>query len=549
MRVDNIFRAMHCMKGRVAELTTSLSTVDIVKSKGLTETMLSRVTFASKPVRLQAVIPEKFDGLSKRIWREFPLSRKRKHFVQTVLIAERQNGLIVASLGASTDSQGDTDEELAEPTFGAGHSEHPHQRDAYGKLVSAIGLIMGTAVGPGILGLPAATLPAGLQASSIMILFAWAYVTASILLVAELSCAVMAEKGQEEVSFTGLVSHTLGYHGACAAAVIYASLNYALLVACIAGLGSIIQAWLSLPLSVPFLSAASAAVVGMVVALAPFKFVDGVNRGLCGLMITAITSLVGFGIFAGRELWSAHQYHNNVIPVSSVLQAVPVTVLTLGFHVITPVVCRVVGGKPEAARRAILVGGAIPLAMVLAWNAVVLGLAPPNSTALDPIKLLLSVAKSAAPFVQAFAFSALGTTLIGYALSFPKQLGDAFHLLSQKNVFEIVAVKGEKTVENGETSTLNLEPLIWALAPPTAVAVFWPTAFASSLDFAGVYANCFLFGVLPPVMAWIYRYRRVTEDSTPPTKHKPLLPGGKIPLLVLLGISMLLAIRPGLGRG
>jgi hypothetical protein len=56
-----------------------------------------------------------------------------------------------------------------------------------GKLASAMGLIMGTAVGPGILGLPAATLQAGLIPSTVTILAAWAYVMASILLVAELS--------------------------------------------------------------------------------------------------------------------------------------------------------------------------------------------------------------------------------------------------------------------------------------------------------------------------------------------------------------------------
>ncbi len=57
------------------------------------------------------------------------------------------------------------------------------------RLASAVGLIMGTAVGPGILGLPAATLQAGLLPSSAAIVAAWAYVMASILLVAELSYA------------------------------------------------------------------------------------------------------------------------------------------------------------------------------------------------------------------------------------------------------------------------------------------------------------------------------------------------------------------------
>jgi amino acid permease len=49
--------------------------------------------------------------------------------------------------------------------------------------------LIGTAVGPGILGLPAATLHAGLIPSSVMIVAVWAYVMASILLVAELSYA------------------------------------------------------------------------------------------------------------------------------------------------------------------------------------------------------------------------------------------------------------------------------------------------------------------------------------------------------------------------
>jgi hypothetical protein len=57
------------------------------------------------------------------------------------------------------------------------------------RLASAVGLIMGTAVGPGILGLPAATLQAGLLPSSAAIVAAWAYVMADILLVAELSYA------------------------------------------------------------------------------------------------------------------------------------------------------------------------------------------------------------------------------------------------------------------------------------------------------------------------------------------------------------------------
>ncbi|BBN18936.1 tyrosine-specific transport protein [Marchantia polymorpha subsp. ruderalis] len=410
------------------------------------------------------------------------------------------------------------------------------QAEDFRTLVSAMGLIMGTAVGPGILGLPAATLPSGLQASTIMIIGAWAYVTSSILLVAEISCAVMAERGVKEVSFTGLVEHTLGFGGARAAAVVYASLNYALLVACVAGLGSILHGWVPLPAAL--WSSASAAVVGGIVGFGSFKSLDRVNRALCGLMLAAITSLVAIGVYAGKFML-VNSGATSVFSYSSVLSAVPVTVLTLGFHVITPVICKLLGGRPEEARKAILLGGAVPLAMVLAWNGVILSLAPYTSRALDPIKLLLSLNRSAAPAVQAFAFAALGTTLIGYAVSFPKQLSDTGRIFSQGARREFESKEGE----DGKKLFAEIQPLLWSLCPPTIAAVLWPTAFASALDFAGVYANCFLFGILPPVMAWRYRYH-LSDQADVLSRNKQLVPGGKLPLILLFGISILLGIRP-----
>ncbi|KAF5202565.1 Tryptophan/tyrosine permease [Thalictrum thalictroides] len=43
---------------------------------------------------------------------------------------------------------------------------------------------------------------------------------------------------------------------------------------------------------------------------------------------------------------------------------------------------------------------------------------------------------------------------------------------------------------------------------PLLIASFFPAAFSKALDFAGIYANCFLFGILPPAMAWIHRSKR-----------------------------------------
>ncbi|CAM6026052.1 unnamed protein product [Sphagnum balticum] len=425
------------------------------------------------------------------------------------------------------------------------------------RLASAVGLIMGTAVGPGILGLPAATLQAGLLPSSAAIVAAWAYVMASILLVAELSYAVMLEQGEEEVSFTGLAVYTLGRRSGLVVSAVYVLLIYALLVACIAGLGSVVAYWLP-PLPQVLVCCLSPGVVMAMLAFAPFKAVDSLNRALCSLMIVAITSLVGIGISAKREKLmmmmmpgsgSSSTSYGTSLTLQAVLSAIPLIALTLGFHVITPLVCKVVGGKPEEARNAILCGGEIPLAMVLVWNAVILALAPPpqllpSSKILDPIKLLLSTSSLAAPAVQAFAFSALGTTLIGYALSFPKQLMDTADLFmsSVKSVSGTTNQNVFSLEECWWQDKKRMAALAMALGPSVGVAIICPTAFATALNFAGVYANCFLFGVLPPVLAW--EYRRSSHHQNKQVKSTRLVPGGDFMLLFLLLIAISLGFRP-----
>ncbi|CAN6587095.1 unnamed protein product [Malus baccata var. baccata] len=94
----------------------------------------------------------------------------------------------------------------------------------------------------------------------------------------------------------------------------------------------------------------------------------------------------------------------------------------------------IAGNTVADARKAVLIGGAVPLIMVLSWNLIVLGLSGSGTNAAapgDPISLLLSVNPSA---LQAFAFSALATSLIGYAVSFPKQLLDTVELIAKINL-------------------------------------------------------------------------------------------------------------------
>lgn len=427
------------------------------------------------------------------------------------------------------------------------------QEEVDGKFMAAMALIIGTAVGPGILGLPAATLRAGLLPSTIIIVVSWVYVITSILLIAEISFNTMQEQSVKEVSYTGLAHHTFGPKVGCIIATVYAMLNYALLMACISGLGSILQKWLSF-FRPPFPLLVCPLVVAAVVTCSSFKVIDSMNQALCVLMLVSISVLLVLGICFGQgSLLSS--WHHGIWSTKALLPAIPVSVLTLGFHVITPVVCRVIG-RPQEARTAILCGGLVPLIMVLSWNAVVLGLAPRSAVVVEPIQLLLSVSSFAGPAVQAFAFSALGTTLIGYALSFPKQLLDTLALFtsttySSPKLGRVDCLSMEFSEERNccSSNSRTMQKvdnqgtlmLMFALGPPTVMSLLHPGAFASALDFAGIYANCFLFGFLPPLMAWQYRYGTAQRHHMA-SDRLLLVPGGRILLVFLTMISLYLGL-------
>lgn len=431
----------------------------------------------------------------------------------------------------------------------ASHAEKSidHEKIPEKSFWGGVSLIIGTAVGPGMLGLPAATIRSGSLPSTIAILLSWVYVISSIILVAELTFAAMEEDGVEEVSFTGLATKALGTQFGAFVALIYASLSFALLVACVSGIGSIVSQlfpWMNFVLSHTLFPLSA----GVLIAFFPFKAIDVANRMLCFIMFVSITALVTIGLSVARtNVLDSFSYASWLL--SSILPAIPVTVLTLGFHVITPFICKIAGNSVSEARNAILIGGSVPLVMVLSWNLIVLGLAGRNTAASstsNPIALLLSVNPSALSAVQGFAFSALATSFIGYAVSLPKQIVDTLQLifpmgslgnhsfsspklasdvnrtakvgfitfskgLNAGNVGNVwytglPDIKASKNEPGLDILEIYVTPLVLIL--PILIASFFPSTFSRALDFSGVYANCFLFGILPPAMAYIQQTRK-----------------------------------------
>jgi tyrosine-specific transport protein len=64
--------------------------------------------------------------------------------------------------------------------------------------------------------------------------------------------------------------------------------------------------------------------------------------------------------------------------------------------------------------------------------------------------------------------------------------------------------------------------------PPLAISLFNPHIFLKALGYAGGYSCAILFGLFPPLMAWIGRYHKKYP------KDGRQLPGGRAMLSLLI---------------
>ena len=109
----------------------------------------------------------------------------------------------------------------------------PNRKHEPGSVLGAATLVAGTAVGAGILALPAVCAPAGFTASAAALTAAAGFSIFTGLLVAEVCVNTMCELGSGSgVSIGSMARRTLGEGGAVAVSVTYAVLHYSLLVAC-----------------------------------------------------------------------------------------------------------------------------------------------------------------------------------------------------------------------------------------------------------------------------------------------------------------------------
>uniref|UniRef100_A0A0E0LPE5 Tyrosine-specific transport protein n=1 Tax=Oryza punctata TaxID=4537 RepID=A0A0E0LPE5_ORYPU len=239
-----------------------------------------------------------------------------------------------------------------------------------GSVTSSIFLVAGTTVGAGILAIPAVTQEAGFLASAVTCIFCWSYMVVTGLLVAEVNVNTMCELGSGGVSLVSMAMRTLGTFG---------------------------------------------------VRTACQRVIGAVNGFLVFSILASFTTLVV--VASGNLQWSSLLEAN----FSAAPQSIPIIALSFVYQNVVPVLCTNLEGDLSKVRKAIVVGTAIPLALFLIWDAVILGTLPGlagDGTIIDPLEQLRSSNGTVGPIVEAFSFLAIGTSYIGFVLGLSDFIAD-----------------------------------------------------------------------------------------------------------------------------
>lgn len=389
--------------------------------------------------------------------------------------------------------------------------------ERYGKLLGGILLIAGTTIGAGMLALPIETGLAGFFPSLSLLVIYWAYMTFTALLMLEVALWM-----DGDTNLITMAHNTLGKWAEVIAWGVYLFLLYALTTAYIARSGALVISFFKAVTGyhIPLWS-------GAVLLLAIFSYlvyqgvrsVDYVNRiFMVGLAIAYVLIVYFVSPHVEKELIDHSEWKFLIFGLSLVS-------VSFGYHIIIPTLKRYFNADVSMLRRAILIGGAIPLVIYVLWNFISLGIIPVGGEhglaeaythgkdATSLMAHILGKRDGQIALVAHFlAFCAIITSFLGVTLSLRDFLADGLHI---------------KKTPKGK---LILDALTFV--PPLVITLIGPRAFFTALEFAGGFGVTILLGLFPALMVWAGRYYKGYSSDGFKT------PGGKLGLIMAIAFSV-----------
>ncbi len=352
-------------------------------------------------------------------------------------------------------------------------------------------LITGSCIGAGMLALPILSGLSGFFPSLIMFFCAWAFMTITALLLIEVNGWF-----SKKVNLVTMVGKTLGKPGKIVCWVFYLFLFYALLVAYIAGSGSLLASILEQHFRIAIPSWGGSLLFVILFGLVVFRGTRPVDLWNRFLMIFKIAAFLGLVFLGASHVQMEYLMRSD--PQYAVF-ALPVLVISFGFHNMIPTITNYMGGNLKKVRHSIILGGLFALVIYLVWQIIVLGIVPleGENGILNSLKhgeeasqALSGILGSswASYFTTLLAFFAILTSFLAQSLSLTHFLADGLKVSYKRH-------------EEGALVMLSL-------IPPLLLAIYFPNIFFKALNFAGGICAVILFGILPVLMVWKGRYHQ-----------------------------------------
>lgn len=389
-------------------------------------------------------------------------------------------------------------------------------------VLSAMFLVGGTCIGGGMLALPVATGLSGFVPSIVMMLICWLGMTATALLLLEVS--LWMEEGAHVITMT---SRILGPIGRWISWCLYLYICYASVVAYTAAGSSLMTdaAKLAFGISISKEMAALIFIVvfGVIVDLGT-QVVGRINAILFVGMIVAYLALVGIGLSEVKPSLLLHQKWETS------LLAIPLLLTSFSFQTMVPSLTPYLKRNAKYLRIAIIGGTTIALVVYVIWQWLMLGIVPVHGE--RGLAAALIAGEPATQFLREhvqgewmariaefFAFFAIVTSFLGIALGLFDFLSDGLKI--KKEGF----------------GKLFLGCLI--IIPTFIFAVYFERIFLLALDTSGGFGDSILNGIIPVLMVWIGRYSMGYTSEFKVWGGKPFLAVVLLFFICSLGLEVL----------
>lgn len=391
----------------------------------------------------------------------------------------------------------------------------------FNRLVGGILLISGTSIGAGLIALPVETGTYGFLSSALILSTCWlaTLFAALFMLEANLWC-------KDDSNLISMAQETLGPIGRALAWLSYLLLLYALMVAYLSGMNSLVVTSFNqlFHIQLSSLSASSLLITifGLVLYFGTGPL-DYLNRiFILGFIITFFSLVFTLSPELKPHLLRQATYYNSWLTL-------PVIVTTFGYQIVIPSVRKYLHSDVKHLVKVIVIGSTIPLAVYLIWELIILGVVPAHgSHSLDKI---LTTGQPAiglttslenllhAPWIGTIAkflsFFVIATSFIGVSLSLFDFLCDGFHIHKRSQLSKLPIAIG-------------------TFIPPLIFTLYYPGAFMAALGYAGILVAVLLI-IIPVSMVISGRYVR-NEPKVFTT------PGGLISIALLLLFALTVII-------